>query len=273
MVLISSAEPQCCHSHRPRIGSVSISPSEDRHERQPANPIWLCQCGPCRRPSARAAQHLLAAGPVPCPHRARRLDRCRHRALQPDEPGHERADLLRRRLRPDVRHREDQRQRHGRCRPAGLHLFHGPDAVPADRLRVGLQERHDAGDDGLRRHGCGLLHDGQPRHRHQARPVLAGQVPGGRRGDPDGGQHRQHLPAVLGPDADGAGDVAGHLFGLHALRHQARGGWRRNQLHLRDAGHLPGHLQRVPEPAVPARHLRRRARIIPSRPRRPARRT
>ena len=42
------------------------------------------------------------------------------------------------------------------------------------------------------------------------------------RGHLDGGRHREHFPAVIGLDVDhdGAGD--GGVFGLHAVRHQAR---------------------------------------------------
>jgi modulator of FtsH protease len=42
-----------------------------------------------------------------------------------------------------VRHRKDQELGSGRARAAGLHLFHGPDAVTPDRHGAGLQERAD----------------------------------------------------------------------------------------------------------------------------------
>ena len=45
---------------------------------------------------------------------------------------------------------------------------------------------------------------------------------------------------------------------------QARGQRRRNQLRFRHAGHLPGRVQRLLEPADAAGHLRRRPRIAAS---------
>jgi hypothetical protein len=57
--------------------------------------------------------------------------------------------------------------------------------------------------------------------------------------------------------------VAGHrhLQRLHAVRPEADRGRRRDQLHQRHAGPVPGHVQRVPEPAGPAGHHGRRARL------------
>jgi modulator of FtsH protease len=48
---------------------------------------------------------------------------------------------------------------------------------------------------------------------------------------------------------------------LLVLRPEAHHGRRRDELRHRHAGRLPGRVQHLPEPAVPAGHLRRRARV------------